>query len=100
MLFASPRSEIARSQLNGCCTKAIAGIETTSYPTKIGSITPLTRPMSWNCGSHVTIGGGQRSSNSPAREQLRRISARLCSTFACVSATPLGVPVEPDEYCR
>jgi hypothetical protein len=53
-----------------------------------------TSPISWNIGSQKAP-----ATSGPSAHRLR-IAATLCRTLPCVSMTPFGVPVDPDEYWR
>ncbi len=46
--------------------------------------------------------GSQMTPRSPSAwtSKPRWMSPRLCSTLAWLSITPLGLPVEPEVYCR
>ena len=48
--------------------------------------------MSWYSGSHVT------PTSSALIERASPNARMFASTFACVSATPFGIPVLPDVY--
>ncbi len=51
-------------------------------------------PMSWKYGIQLT------TTSSAHRADASRIWRRLASTAPCVTSTPLGAPVLPDENCR
>ncbi|CAM3855991.1 hypothetical protein COSO111634_27180 [Corallococcus soli] len=90
-----PRKRLtAWSHRSGFCRNAMGDISATGKPAYSGWRMPPMRPMSWYGGSQMTPTLSRRTWNAP------EMSPRLCSRFACVSITPLGVPVLPDVYWR
>ena len=59
-------------------------------PDSSGSSVPAVRPNEWNSGSAFKITSCELKSMRAAT------CSRLASTFACDSATPFGMPSEPD----
>ncbi|NCL75054.1 hypothetical protein AIIKEEIJ_02504 [Rhodococcus sp. YH1] len=89
-------SETAASSLihrPGRCTKA-RGLMMVMYLPPIAGRMTVSRPMSWNSGSHVTPREPSLSSMESA------IWMQLVSTPRWVISTPAGTRVDPEVYCR
>ena len=85
---------MARSQLPGRDRNASGDISTVGKPrNSVAKQAPI-RPMSWYSGSQLT-----NTSFGPALTAAP-MARTLASRFACVSTTPLGLPVLPEVYCR
>ena len=89
-------SETAASSLihrYGRCTKARGLMMVMYLPPRAGRMT-VSRPMSWNSGSHVT----------PRESSLSSMESTIWSAFVptarWVISTPAGTRVEPEVYCR
>ncbi len=85
---------MARIQLAGRDRKASGDMSTVGKPsTSEAKLAPI-RPRSWYSGSQETnTSSGWAFTAAP---MARTLAIRL----ACESTTPLGLPVEPEVYCR
>ncbi len=54
----------------------------------------ISRPMSWNNGSQLTL------ATSKSKPTEITICTTLVHTARCVISTPAGIRVDPDVYCR
>ncbi|MDC0685105.1 hypothetical protein POL72_45750 [Sorangium sp. wiwo2] len=93
-LVVARKWEIALSHRSGLSRKASGDMCVQGKPTKIGCSTFPMSPMSWKSGSHPTP-DEPASCSKPAR-----MARSLAITFAWLTITPLGCPVEPDVYWR
>ncbi len=85
---------MAESQRTGRLRNDVEGTTTAVAPRPSGTRSIPTSPKSWYPGSQL------QKTSSGTRSSVVVKASWWCSTFACVTTTPLGLLVDPEVYWR